>query len=239
MNEGKPIKRRYLVDYENVHTFGLNGIDMLSENDEVIIFYSKNSNAVTFETVQTMLNTNANILFTNVVVGTHDALDFQLATFLGYIVAINTRDPWQIIIISKDHGYDVITAFWKEHKNIIINRAESIADAAASMFANPYEFSEPVSEHKTHNSNEIYDKPKKHCNNLREYVANNICKKYRKDKYIDAVTYALQYYNGQSESAFFKYIKGKSIKTPNDIKSVFNKFFVGGLVQLPNKYLDN
>ena len=32
----------FLIDFENVHSDGLNGVDLLSENDEVVIFYSNN-----------------------------------------------------------------------------------------------------------------------------------------------------------------------------------------------------
>ncbi len=38
----------YLIDYENVNMDGLNGIQDLSEADEVYIFYSDNANKLTF-----------------------------------------------------------------------------------------------------------------------------------------------------------------------------------------------
>ena len=36
----------FLVDYENVHTNGLNGISALSEEDKVVIFYSEKNQII-------------------------------------------------------------------------------------------------------------------------------------------------------------------------------------------------
>ena len=38
----------YLVDYENVNSAGLTGINKLSSDDLVMIFYSDNASTVTF-----------------------------------------------------------------------------------------------------------------------------------------------------------------------------------------------
>ena len=42
-------KNYYLVDYENVHKAGLNGIEELKSTDTVIIFYSANADSLSFE----------------------------------------------------------------------------------------------------------------------------------------------------------------------------------------------
>ena len=39
----------YVVDFENVNSQGLNGIDRLDSTDQVIIFYSENADSMTFD----------------------------------------------------------------------------------------------------------------------------------------------------------------------------------------------
>ena len=51
----------YLVDFENVKSRGLTGIDSLDENDTVIIFYSENSDTISFEMHQKVLTSKAKI----------------------------------------------------------------------------------------------------------------------------------------------------------------------------------
>ena len=41
--------KTYLVDFENVKSKGLVGIDRLTEDDHVIIFYSENSDTISFD----------------------------------------------------------------------------------------------------------------------------------------------------------------------------------------------
>ena len=41
----------FLVDYENVNSSGLEGINCLDEEDRVVIFYGPNSNTVSFSIV--------------------------------------------------------------------------------------------------------------------------------------------------------------------------------------------
>ena len=80
----------YLVDFENVKSKGLQGIDNLTETDTVIIFYSENSDTINFEMHQKVLTSKADIEYFKVNVGGKNALDFQLSTLLGHLVAKHT-----------------------------------------------------------------------------------------------------------------------------------------------------
>lgn len=108
------MKTRYLVDYENVSNHGLNGVESLTENDEVIIFYSDKVNTLTFDTHYKLINTNAKVMSYSAGVGTKNALDFQLVTLLGYLIAGDRQKKWHFCIISKDTGFDNVIRFWKE-----------------------------------------------------------------------------------------------------------------------------
>ena len=52
----------YLVDFENVRSGGLRGVEELSEGDKVVIFYSKNADAITFDVLKLYFFTQAYLL---------------------------------------------------------------------------------------------------------------------------------------------------------------------------------
>ena len=101
----------YMIDYENVKTGGLNGISRLTGADRVIIFYSENANRLTFDLHQRLMASTAQIEYREVSVGGHNALDFQLVTYLGYLIA---QEPnGQYLIISNDRGFEYVVNFWR------------------------------------------------------------------------------------------------------------------------------
>ncbi len=100
----------YLVDFENVKSKGLEGIDKLSETDNVIIFFSENSDTLSFEMHQKVLSSKADIEYFKVCVGGKNALDFQLSTLLGFMVAKEIYT--HIFVISNDKGFDFLHSFW-------------------------------------------------------------------------------------------------------------------------------
>ena len=52
-----------IVDFENVQGKGLLGIDKLKHNDEVVIFYSKNANKLSFDEMHLISASNAKIKY--------------------------------------------------------------------------------------------------------------------------------------------------------------------------------
>ena len=75
----------FLVDYENTHS--LSGIATLSKDDKVVIFYSQNANSLTFDTHKRIMESPATVEYKYVGTGSQNALDFQLSTYLGYLVS--------------------------------------------------------------------------------------------------------------------------------------------------------
>ncbi len=106
----------YFVDYENVKVQGLEGIADLAEGDIVCIFYSSNANTLTFDMHRQLTEAKANIIYQKVAVGQKNALDFQLSSFLGYVVRDNMDAPYQYYIVSNDRGYDSLASYWKKSK---------------------------------------------------------------------------------------------------------------------------
>lgn len=117
------IKRYYLIDYENVHHSSLSGIEKLTENDKLIIFYTTNAESLTFSLYEKLIQCKAEIQLHKVQCGGKNALDFQLATFLGYILGQDSNIDCHII--SNDKGYEYIRSFWKE-RNVKIKISSDI-----------------------------------------------------------------------------------------------------------------
>jgi hypothetical protein len=104
----------YLVDYENVNTEGLNGVTKLTEADMVIIFYSEKADRMSFGLHKRLNETKASIDYRKVEVGGQNALDFQLATYLGFLIAESPTKTFYIV--SNDKGFGYLSGFWKKPK---------------------------------------------------------------------------------------------------------------------------
>ena len=77
----------YLIDYENTGENGLNGLSELGNNDQVVIFYSDNADKMSFDLHQRLQECQAAVEFRKITTGKKNALDFQLAAYLGYLMA--------------------------------------------------------------------------------------------------------------------------------------------------------
>lgn len=135
----------YLVDFENVRSEGLRGVENLSEDDKVVIFYSVNADAITFDVHVLLSRSRAEIETFRILRGGRNSLDFQLSTYLGYLVMENQyRD---IVIVSQDKGFLCAVSFWDANPelcNADIRMSKSILsdlnnDYQGSFFENEYE----------------------------------------------------------------------------------------------------
>ena len=113
----------YLIDYENVSVDGLKGVAKLTDDDFVCIFYSENQDKLTFGLHRRLCESNAKIEYIKIKLDRKNALDFQLASVLGYKIAKNEEQ--EFVIVSKDKGYDSTIELWKS-KKIQVCRVEDI-----------------------------------------------------------------------------------------------------------------
>lgn len=125
----------YLVDYENVKTQGLNGVNKLPAEDVVCIFYSENADNLTFGLHRRLNESNANIIFQKVEVGHKNALDFQLSSYLGYIIHENSDNQYDYYVVTKDKGYESLISYWKKKKvnvSLVVDVAKQSEQSAQS-----------------------------------------------------------------------------------------------------------
>ena len=92
----------YLVDYENVKADGMYGVDQLGKKDCVCIFYSENASTLTFGLHEKLNQTKGKIVLQKVEVGVKNALDFQLSTYLGYLISENEGKNESYYIVSEE-----------------------------------------------------------------------------------------------------------------------------------------
>lgn len=113
----------YLIDYENVNADGMQGVELLSEADHVLIFYSEHADRLTFELHRKLNESAAQVEYIKVGTNKKHALDFQLVSFLGYLLA--KHEDERFFIISRDNGFRNVINFWEE-KDVTIVQLTSI-----------------------------------------------------------------------------------------------------------------
>ncbi len=95
------MKMIFLVDGDNNIGTGLKGIDMLSDQDSVLIFYQK---GLTLTKLQKLCaGTAADVQYIESVRGGKNSIDFQIITELG--VLVGKREADYAYVISQDKGY--------------------------------------------------------------------------------------------------------------------------------------
>lgn len=120
----------YLVDFENMRCEGLMGIDELTNADQVTIFYSNSADTLSFEMHQKILASKAHIEYFKLNKGGKNALDFQLTSYLGYLIGKQNDETYYII--SKDTGFDSAVSFCREQlseNTFKVGRLTRIKDA--------------------------------------------------------------------------------------------------------------
>jgi hypothetical protein len=116
----------YLIDYENVHHYGIDGINNLTEDDTVIIFTGNKTNCVPIEAVMAMLHAQAKTTIQKMKKTANKYLDFQLATCLGGLVGSGKERDF--VIISKDCDFKAVIDYWKyNNPNVRIELRSSIS----------------------------------------------------------------------------------------------------------------
>lgn len=96
------MKMIFLVDGDNNIGTGLKGIDLLSEQDSVLIFYQKTGLALS-RIQKLCADTRADVQYVESIRGGKNSIDFQIITELG--VLVGRREADFAYVISQDKGY--------------------------------------------------------------------------------------------------------------------------------------
>ena len=118
--------RHFYVDYENVQSVGLDGLDELTDQDKVTILYSTHADSMKIDIVKQLQNTKARVSFVEADTGTTNALDFQLITLL--FIELNADD--EFLIVSKDTGFDAAIKMARRQEYSNVRRVRNIREEA-------------------------------------------------------------------------------------------------------------
>ena len=110
----------YLIDSENIGTKWISYLDKnIEELDKAFLFYTDASKSISCKELSVLFSFIHQLETIHCQNGTANALDFQLASYLGYLIRMDTKSTY--CILTQDKGYDVVVNFWKE-KGIHIYR---------------------------------------------------------------------------------------------------------------------
>ena len=126
----------YYIDFENVKTAGLKGIENLPSSDTVKIFAKGGSDQMKFNDIRNLMAAKATVGIEDVVTGTKNALDFQLLTDLmvDCVKRAGMSPSPKFVIIAADHGYDPAIVQMKKRGINNVYRAVSIKEAENGNF---------------------------------------------------------------------------------------------------------
>ena len=114
MLETDNTSRIFFVDFENVKISGLDGLLELNSTDEVFIFYSDKADGITFDVHKNLNETKAKINLQKVEVGSKNALDFYITTYIGSKILEEENEAF--CIVSKDKGFSAVVdlSWWEQ-----------------------------------------------------------------------------------------------------------------------------
>ncbi len=120
--EGKEgrVNMVYLVDFENVNSSGLDGIETLSEYDTVVIFYSDKAKSLSLELIGTIQSSKCDIRLFKTEKVQDNYLDFHITSVVGAMVMLGMN----VAIISGDKGYQGTLDYW--NKDILFHKSRQI-----------------------------------------------------------------------------------------------------------------
>ena len=102
--------KHYLIDSENVGDFWIPLLELPVDRAELIVFYTKNSPHMSYDSLIKLKESDRKVTFIKCYEGTN-ALDFQLCSELGFLIAQNPGD--EFIIVTNDTGYDAAVKYWR------------------------------------------------------------------------------------------------------------------------------
>lgn len=146
------MRRVLYVDFENVSSAGLNGLQKLTDRDEVKIFLGPKCSKMSLIEAETILHDPKVELIKNDQIG-KNALDFIIMVHLGYDIAKREGDAF--FIISNDKGYDPAILEMRSRTGETVERCADIEQAVSrkeektGLFARLFGKKKPVVENTT------------------------------------------------------------------------------------------
>lgn len=107
---GERVMAYFMIDLENTHNTGLKGAEYLCPDDQVVIFFSQNSETVAFGSLRKMFETGCNIELCKLIRQGKNALDFYIAGKIGELYGGGYHGD--VVIVSKDKHFQAVSDYW-------------------------------------------------------------------------------------------------------------------------------
>ena len=121
-----------LVDFENTHASGFQGVEYLDENDTLVVYYSDENSAVSKGVVDDLKAKNVHVRMVKLLKQHSNALDMYIASTTGMFLDTGEK----ICIVSKDKGYAAVRDFWHSLRGAEILLGETIEECFLHSVAN-------------------------------------------------------------------------------------------------------
>ena len=102
----------YLVDCENVKVTSENDLTEIVHGDQVIFFYSARYKKMTMQALSMIDSSGYPCSSFEIKAKSPNALDFQLSSFLGYLIGQCGKQE-KYYIVAADKGYGCLHEFWQ------------------------------------------------------------------------------------------------------------------------------
>jgi hypothetical protein len=100
----------FLVDFENVRSGGLRGVDYLEQSDYITLFFSNAAHSCEKRYLEDIERSGCHFDTCKLKKTGKNALDFYIATRVGEFYGTGHQD--RVAIISKDQGYKAVRDYW-------------------------------------------------------------------------------------------------------------------------------
>ena len=121
-----------LIDFENTHASGFQGVEYLDEKDTLVVYYSDENSAVTKGVVDDLNAKNVHVRMVKLLKQHSNALDMYIASTTGMFLDTGEK----ICIVSKDKGYAAVRDFWHSLRGAEILLGETIEECFLHSIAN-------------------------------------------------------------------------------------------------------
>ena len=111
----------YLIDYENVHEAGLQGMESCPAGCAIHLFYSQNANRLNLDLLRGL---KAGFTVHKVHPG-RQSLDMQLVSYLGYLIG-REGTGCRYVIVSKDRDFANTPLFWQTEAGVEVVRQSTL-----------------------------------------------------------------------------------------------------------------
>lgn len=121
-----------LIDFENTHASGFQGVEYLTEQDTLVVYYSDENSAVNKGVVDDLKAKNVHVRMVKLLKQHSNALDMYIASTTGMFLDTGEK----ICIVSKDKGYAAVRDFWHSLRGAEILLGETIEECFLHSIAN-------------------------------------------------------------------------------------------------------